>query len=111
MRITPSRSSPSGRYFVDSYSRPDVPPVTIVRDENGKLVSPLEIADISGLVAAVATADPVTVKARDGVTDLYGLMFRADAVRLHAELSDHQSHLPGTADRECGDTVVHVVTG
>jgi dipeptidyl-peptidase 4 len=69
--------SPSGRYFVDSYSRPDVPPVTIVRDENGKLVLPLEIADISGLVATGWRPPiPFTVKARDGVTDLYGLMFR-----------------------------------
>jgi dipeptidyl-peptidase 4 len=69
--------SPSGRFFVDSYSRPDVPPVTIVRDENGKLVLPLEIADISKLVATGWRPPiPFTVKARDGVTDLYGLMFR-----------------------------------
>ena len=30
--------SPSGRFIADSYSRPDVPPVTVVRDENGKLL-------------------------------------------------------------------------
>ena len=30
--------SPSGKYFVDNYSKPDVPPVSVVRDENGKLV-------------------------------------------------------------------------
>ena len=29
--------SPSGKYFVDSYSTPDVPPVTVLRDVDGKL--------------------------------------------------------------------------
>jgi dienelactone hydrolase len=69
--------SPSGRYFVDSYSRPDVPPVTVLRDQDGKLVMPLEKADISRLVATGWTPPvPFTVKARDGKTDLYGLMYR-----------------------------------
>ena len=31
--------SPSGDYFVDSYSKPDVPPVAVVRDATGKLIS------------------------------------------------------------------------
>ena len=34
--------SPSGRYFVDSYSKPDVPPVAVLRDSNGRLLSSLE---------------------------------------------------------------------
>jgi dipeptidyl aminopeptidase/acylaminoacyl peptidase len=69
--------SPSGRYFVDSYSRPDVPPVTVLRDATGRLVLPLEKADISRLVAAGWTPPiPFTVKARDGKTDLYGLLYR-----------------------------------
>jgi len=69
--------SPSGRYFVDSYSRPDVAPVTVARDENGKLVISLELADISRLLATGWRPPiPFTVKARDGTTDLYGLMYR-----------------------------------
>jgi dipeptidyl aminopeptidase/acylaminoacyl peptidase len=69
--------SPSGQYFVDSYSRPDVPPVTVLRDAAGRLVLTLEKADISRLVATGWTPPvPFTVKARDGKTDLYGLMFR-----------------------------------
>ncbi len=69
--------SPSGKFFVDSYSRPDVPPVTVLRDENGKLIATLEKADISKLLASGWKAPlPFTVKARDSVTDLYGLMFR-----------------------------------
>jgi dipeptidyl aminopeptidase/acylaminoacyl peptidase len=68
--------SPSGRYFVDSYSTPATPPVTVVRDAGGKLVQTIEKADISKLVAAGWKPPiPFTVKARDGKTDLYGLMF------------------------------------
>jgi dipeptidyl aminopeptidase/acylaminoacyl peptidase len=69
--------SPSGRYFIDSYSKPDVPPVAVVRDSDGKLLAPIEKADISRLVAAGWKPPiPFTVKARDGATDLYGLMFK-----------------------------------
>jgi dipeptidyl-peptidase-4 len=69
--------SPSGRYFVDTYSKPDVPPVTELRDADGKLVMEVEKADISRLVATGWKPPiPITVKARDGVTDLYGLMYR-----------------------------------
>jgi dipeptidyl aminopeptidase/acylaminoacyl peptidase len=69
--------SPSGRYFVDSYSRPDVPPVTVLRDTTGKLIQTLEKADISRLVATGwKPVTPFTVKARDGSTDLYGLMYK-----------------------------------
>ena len=69
--------SPSGRYFVDSYSTPDTPPTIVVRDMHGRTRVALEHADISGLVATGWTPPiPFTVKARDGVTDLYGLMFR-----------------------------------
>ena len=69
--------SPSGRYFVDVYSKPDVPPVSLLRDAQGKTVMTLETADISRLVATGWKPPiPVTVKARDGKTDLYGLLFR-----------------------------------
>jgi dipeptidyl-peptidase-4 len=68
--------SPSGKYFVDSYSKPDVPPVAVVRDMNGKLITTLEKADVSKLQATGWKPPlPITVKARDGVTDLYGLLF------------------------------------
>ena len=69
--------SPSGRYFVDTYSTPDVPPVSVLRDMSGAIVMELEKADISRLTATGWQPPvPFTVKARDGVTDLYGLMFR-----------------------------------
>lgn len=68
---------PSGRLVVDTYSRPDTPPLTVVRHlaDGGAVV--LERADISDLLAAGWVPPiPFTVKARDGVTDLYGLLFR-----------------------------------
>src|SRR5205807_7233532 len=69
--------SPSGRFFFDSCSKPDTPPLVVLRDADGKLINTLEKADISRLVAA-GWKPPVSivVKARDGVTDLYGLMFK-----------------------------------
>ena len=68
--------SPSGAFFVDTYSKPNVPPVTVLRDAAGRQVMELERADISRLTAAGwKPPTPFTVKARDGVTDLYGLMF------------------------------------
>ena len=69
--------SPDGDYFVDTYSTPVEPPVTVVRRaRDGDLRVELERADISRLVAAGwKPPQPITVKARDGVTDLYGLMF------------------------------------
>jgi len=69
--------SPSGGFFFDSYSKPDVPPVAVLRDADGKLINTLEKGDISRLVAAGWKPPvPIVVKARDGVTDLYGLMFK-----------------------------------
>lgn len=69
--------SPSGNYFIDTYSQPDVPQVTIVRNLNGKQVAAIERTDISRLKAAGWNPPtPITVKAHDGTTDLFGLMFK-----------------------------------
>ncbi|MFN8570775.1 MAG: DPP IV N-terminal domain-containing protein [Gemmatimonadaceae bacterium] len=68
--------SPDGKYFVDSYSTPETPPVTVLRDMNGKVIQTLEQGDVSRLVAAGwKPPTPVRMKARDGKTDIYGLMF------------------------------------
>jgi dienelactone hydrolase len=67
----------SGRFFVDSYSTPTTPPVAVLRDASGELVLTLERADISKLTAAGWKPPvPIVVKARDGQTDLYGLMYQ-----------------------------------
>ena len=72
--------APDGQTFIDSWSTPTVPPTTVLRDTHGKLVLALETADVSQLVAAGWKPPiPFTSKARDGKTDLYGLMYRPSA--------------------------------
>jgi len=69
--------APDGRWFVDTWSKPDVPPTVVLRDAAGRLVLTLQVADVSRLVAiGWRPPIPFTVKARDGRTDLYGLMYR-----------------------------------
>lgn len=68
--------SDDGLYFVDTYSTPDTPPVSELRSMKGKLIIPLEKADISALVASGWQAPTrIQVKSADGRWDLYGLMF------------------------------------
>jgi dipeptidyl aminopeptidase/acylaminoacyl peptidase len=88
--------APSGRYFVDRASTPDRPPVTVLRDARGRQVVSLERADVSRLVATGWTPPiPFTVKARDGVTDLYGLMFRPTTFDSTARYPIINSIYPG----------------
>ena len=62
--------------FLDTYSTPDTPPVTVVRDLRGRLLHTVERADISRLTATGwRPPTPVRMKGRDGVTDIHGLMF------------------------------------
>jgi dipeptidyl-peptidase 4 len=69
--------SPDGRWFVDTHSTIARPPVTLLRRADGRLVRTLEEADISRLVASGWRApESFVVKARDGQTDLYGVMYR-----------------------------------
>ncbi len=69
--------SPSGRFFIDNYSKPDAAPVSVLRRQDGKAITTLEQTDISKLTATGwQPPAPITIKARDGKTDLYGLMFK-----------------------------------
>jgi dipeptidyl-peptidase 4 len=69
--------SPDGRWIVDTWSRADQAPQTTLRDDAGRLVMTLETADITRLVAS-GWKPPIlfNVKAADGVTDLYGQLYR-----------------------------------
>jgi dipeptidyl aminopeptidase/acylaminoacyl peptidase len=71
-------TSPDGKYFVDSYSTPTTPPVTVLRaSDDGHVIATVAKADISRLKAAGWVPPiPITVKARDGKTTLYGMMFK-----------------------------------
>jgi dipeptidyl-peptidase-4 len=69
--------SPDARYLIDTYSKPDAPPAVTLRDANGRLVLPLEKADISRLLATGWKPPlPIKMTAHDGKTDIYGLLFR-----------------------------------
>jgi len=68
--------SPDGKYILDVYSQPDVPPVVEVRDIKGKLISTLEKTDISRLLATGWKAPtPFVVKSDCKRWDLHGLLF------------------------------------
>ncbi len=70
--------SPDQRFIIDTYSRPDAPPVNELRRvADGKLVCKLEEADITELKAKGWNGPEVFVaKGRDGRTDIWGLIYR-----------------------------------
>lgn len=63
------------KYFTDTYSRVDQPPVTVLRTLDGKLVRTLSRADTRLLYAkGYQTPVPFTVMASDEKTTLYGIV-------------------------------------
>lgn len=67
----------SNQYFVSNYSKVNTIPKSELRDANGKLVMKLEEADLSQLFAAgYKFPEPFKVKADDGITDIYGVMYK-----------------------------------
>ncbi|MGH2561558.1 MAG: DPP IV N-terminal domain-containing protein [Thermomicrobiales bacterium] len=69
--------SPSGRFFVDTFSRVDLPPVSLLRASAGTEVCQLERADVEPLLATGwQYPERFRAKARDGMTDVYGVIFR-----------------------------------
>ena len=70
-------SDDKGRYLVYNYSRVDAVPATALWSASGKKLSDLETADLSQLFAAgYRLPERFTVKAADGITDLYGVMYK-----------------------------------
>lgn len=69
--------SPSSKYFVDSYSRVDLEPVNVVRDRKGKIIMELEKPDLRALYEfGWRKPERFQAKAADGVTDIYGVMWK-----------------------------------
>ncbi len=67
----------SNRFFVDNYSRVNTNPMSALLNSSGQKVIDLEEADFSKLMeAGYSYPEPYTVKAADGVTDLYGVMYK-----------------------------------
>jgi dipeptidyl-peptidase-4 len=69
--------SPDATMFVNKWSDFQNPPTTVVRDLSGYIKLNLEKADVSKLKKIGWNApEPFVAKARDGVTDIYGIMFK-----------------------------------
>ena len=65
------------RFVVDNYSRVNTIPTAVVLDNQGNKVMDLQESDFSQLFAnGYKFPELFTVKAADGVTDLYGVMYK-----------------------------------
>ena len=69
-------SSPNWNYFITTYSSTKTPPISILKNRDGKVIAELTKADISKLKEN-GWQEPIefSVKARDNITDLYGIMY------------------------------------
>jgi len=96
--------SPDNEYFIDTYSRIDMPPVhELRRTADGELVCELETADISDLLdTGWIMPEVFTAKARDGETDIWGIICRPTnydqskdyPVIEYIYAGPHSSHVP-----------------
>ena len=69
--------SPDGQRFIDVGSTPVSPQTSVVRDSTGAAVMDIAKQDISKITAiGWKPLTPITLKARDGKTDLYGFLFK-----------------------------------
>jgi len=69
--------SDSKKFFVSNYSKVNTIPKSELRNSNGSLVMSLEEADLSQLMATgYQFPEPFKMKADDGITDIYGVMYK-----------------------------------
>ncbi|WP_440134273.1 prolyl oligopeptidase family serine peptidase [Chitinophaga sancti] len=70
--------SPDRTYYLDTYSRPDVAPVTTLhRSADGRQLMEIEKADLGDYFATgIRLPEVFTAKARDGQTDIWGIVCR-----------------------------------
>lgn len=68
--------SPSGKYLITTRSRVDTVPESVLIDRDGREILTVETADVSGLPADWQWPEPVKLKAADGKTDIYAVVFR-----------------------------------
>ena len=84
--------SPSGKYMVDSYSTVSQEPVNVVRNAKGKVIMTLDKPDLQPIYDLGWKApERFTVKAADGVTDLYGVMWKPsdfDSTKVYPIISN-----------------------
>ena len=74
---TSTSSSDDHSFFVNNYSRVNTIPKSELRNSDGSLVMNLEEADLSALFSSgYQFPEPFKAKADDGITDLYGVMYK-----------------------------------
>jgi dipeptidyl aminopeptidase/acylaminoacyl peptidase len=77
----------SNRFFVDNYSRVNTIPAAALYDARGRKLLDLEESDFSKLLeAGYQFPEPYMVEAADGITDLYGVMYKPfdfDSTRVY----------------------------
>ncbi|QXP63525.1 DPP IV N-terminal domain-containing protein [Polaribacter sp. HaHaR_3_91] len=74
---TSTSMSDSNKYFISNFSRVNTVPKSELRNANGRKVMDLETADLSQLFASgYKFPETFKVKADDGITDIYGVMYK-----------------------------------
>lgn len=69
--------SDTRNYFVNNFSRPDLPTKALVRNKDGEILFDLEEVDLTRMLeAGYNLPENFSVKADDGKTDLYGVMWK-----------------------------------
>lgn len=69
--------SPDGSYFIDDYSRVDLPPVTVLKACDGRVICEVEKADIEDLMKlGYIFPERFSVMSNDGKTRLYGILIK-----------------------------------
>jgi len=69
--------SDSGRYVINTHSQVNTAPRSELLDSSGLKLADLETTDLTALTeAGFKLPEPFKVKADDGVTDLYGVMYK-----------------------------------
>ncbi|MBT8318023.1 MAG: prolyl oligopeptidase family serine peptidase [Lutibacter sp.] len=69
--------SDSNKYFVSNYSRVNTVPKSELRNSSGSVILKLEEADLSQLIATgYQFPEPFKMKSDDGITDIYGVMYK-----------------------------------
>lgn len=69
--------SDSGKYFINTYSQVNTAPRSELFEVLGGKITDLETTDVSALLdAGFKFPEPFKVKADDGITDLYGVMYK-----------------------------------
>lgn len=96
--------SPDRNFFIDTWSRVDSPPVSVLRrTSDGSMVMALEKADASELLkTGIRFPEPFVAKGRDGVTDIWGIIIRPidfDPSRKYPVIEyiyagPHSNHVP-----------------